>query len=258
MILGLERPSREVAAFVADLAVDVQAGSEHERRTIDSWLHAAVPDRCACGSQLRRFERLNGGRCWGCSTADEGQREGPDAALVRRLADCGVPARYRSYTVSGWLGDLPELALEWAVRPSGVLFVCGPPGTGKTHLAVIVSGMIEADRLWLLWQSCRSLPRDLAEDERNGSDRPLWKRLVSCGVLVLDDLGAEPGTAWAADRVGAVLDERYSRALPTLVTSNLTLEEIYRADPRIGSRLASEAVVAPLVGPDRRLVGNGG
>jgi len=229
---------------------------------LEAWLHEPVEGRCRCGAALRRFEKLNAATCWDCTRATFSESaEGSEGAraVARWLEAAGVPARYRGYTLEAWRGEIPADVLAWANDPRETLFLCGPTGTGKTHLAAIAFAIAVAGGdvppRWSSWQSCRTLPRELAAERvfGDGGARPLWRLVSRVPVLVLDDLGTEPATEWAADQVGAVLDARYQGALATVVTSNLTLSEIYRADARVGSRLAAGAVVVPLAGPDRRV-----
>jgi DNA replication protein DnaC len=58
-------------------------------------------------------------------------------------------------------------------------------------------------------------------------------------VLVLDDLGTQSGTAWAQEKLFQVLNHRYNAQLPTVVTTNLSLE---RLDERLRMRLTDPAI----------------
>lgn len=61
-------------------------------------------------------------------------------------------------------------------------------------------------------------------------------------VLIMDDLGAERLTEFAADRLIDVMDYRTRKQLPTVVTTNLTAEQIKaRYDPRLVRRLGEGA-----------------
>lgn len=54
-----------------------------------------------------------------------------------------------------------------------------------------------------------------------------------CGLLILDDLGAEKPTEWVRERIFSIIDYRYGNMLPTWGTSNLTPDKL--AD-QIGER----------------------
>ena len=64
-------------------------------------------------------------------------------------------------------------------------------------------------------------------------------------LLVLDDLGAHSTTPWAQEKLFQLLNLRYNAALPTVITSNLALEE---QDPRIQSRMLDRACATSGVG----------
>ena len=49
-------------------------------------------------------------------------------------------------------------------------------------------------------------------------------------LLVLDDLGAERDTAYAAEQIFNVVDARVQTGLPLIVTTNLSVAEMQQAD----------------------------
>lgn len=75
-------------------------------------------------------------------------------------------------------------------------------------------------------------------------------------LLVIDDLSAERKTEYMQEIVFNVIDSRYRAGLPTIVTSNLTADEIKNsadiAYQRIFSRLLEMCVPIEVKGEDRR------
>ena len=72
--------------------------------------------------------------------------------------------------------------------------------------------------------------------------------------LALDDIGSEKATDWALQMLYLLIDRRYSQMLKTIITSNLTLDQIAdRLDDRISSRIAGMCKIVSIKGKDRRL-----
>ena len=67
-----------------------------------------------------------------------------------------------------------------------------------------------------------------------------FRTLRTVDVLLLDDLGAESPTSWAAQALFQLLDYRYVHELPTVIASNMALGEF---PSRIRSRLKDRSVV---------------
>ena len=62
-----------------------------------------------------------------------------------------------------------------------------------------------------------------------------------CGLLILDDLGAEQvkDTTWLEDRLYQIVGHRHANMLPTVITSNVGLDELAgRIGERNGWRIA--------------------
>ena len=72
--------------------------------------------------------------------------------------------------------------------------------------------------------------------------------------LVLDDIGVEKMTDWARQTLDVIFYERDGHNLATIITSNLSPDEIEKKiDARISSRIAGMGKILPLIGPDYRI-----
>lgn len=74
----------------------------------------------------------------------------------------------------------------------------------------------------------------LQKGYEDGSYYSLLDECYTCRLLVLDDLGHQRETAWRAEMMDRIIDARYMRRLFTVVTTNLSGEQL---PPRIASRL---------------------
>ena len=70
--------------------------------------------------------------------------------------------------------------------------------------------------------------------------------------ICFDDLGAEKLTEAKRENLYYIIDSRYREMLPTIVTSNFTIQEISETEPRIASRFAEMGNILQFTGTDYR------
>ena len=189
--------------------------------------------------------------------------------LRRKIDRAQIPARYSGLTFENYSVDAGNKnAVNWAKHviknPRQSLYISGGAGTGKTFLAAILAQELMKAGKSVLFVDVPTLLDNLRKTFNKSSDSDttldeMMKALSTADVLILDDMGVENPTAWVAERVYLIVNDRYNTDKPVIVTSNLSLGALINrfADEitgtRIVSRLQQMCKLAEITGSDRRL-----
>jgi DNA replication protein DnaC len=237
------------------------------------------PSHCGvCGSEVEVVSSPITSKtityCPSCSEKEEQERKSHQREALKKqltermeiyLRKRGVPRRYLNARIT----DFPAHWQKLKESTTG-LFLTGSRGLGKTHLAVALMRemifttqpvyrggdyKIDFQRMPLFV----SVPELLLEirDTFNGSgasEKAVIDKYSWVDVLVLDDLGAEKTSDWVLQTLYTTMDRRYREELRTIITSNLSIEEIEeKFDDRVASRVAGMCRVCTIKGRDRRI-----
>ncbi|MEU3017184.1 ATP-binding protein [Nocardiopsis sp. NPDC007018] len=183
-------------------------------------------------------------------------RQRINAALTKfeRVA----PPRYLTATtqhptVCDWAD---RVAADVTQAPS--LMLWGGTGTGKTHAAfgaVRRIALTGPTRFGFLATTFPDLYAALRPGRGNDDERErLMRRVLTVPVLLLDDLGTTKSSSWTEETTYRIVNHRYNRMLPVIITSN----EPPAALPallgdRIASRLIEMTTRVEMTGADQRL-----
>ena len=159
-----------------------------------------------------------------------------------------IPARYSSCTLQSFDIHAPSAAAKDQLlqakslsqgyidrfvtetgdfSQTGLIYI-GPPGVGKTHLAVaVLKELISRYRVRGLFVDFTSLIHEIQATFDPGSPdskRDILDPVVEAEVLILDELGAQKPSPWVNEILYLVMNSRYTKRLPTLFTTNYRLQ----------------------------------
>ena len=138
------------------------------------------------------------------------------------------------------------------------LLLIGKTGTGKTHLSTAIAKTVIEKGFSVLYDSTQNILSAFEADKfRSPRDESEFKsdKYLETDLLILDDLGAEFTTQFAVSCLYNLLNTRYNRGLSTVISTNLSDEELQaKYEDRIFSRLVGQDTeILLFVGRDKRV-----
>lgn len=180
-----------------------------------------------CDCLRREIEERNLGELQNYSNLDSLQH------LTFETFDPSVPGVQDAYQAAH---DFVRDTRRWLVFYGGF-------GAGKTHLAAAIAHELIKRRSRLVFQVVPDLLDHLRASFGPTSEvryDQLFEAVKDAEVLILDDLGEERPNSFAEEKLFQLVNHRYNRRLPTVVTTN---REPERIDQRIWSRLNDQSLV---------------
>ena len=149
-----------------------------------------------------------------------------------------------------------EYARQFTNHSSSILMF-GKTGRGKTHLSLAIANRVLQNGYNVLYDSAINFLRQVEKEHfgRGGSNDDTLDTLLSCDLLILDDLGTEFHKQFYQSTVYNIINTRMNRDLPTIISTNLNHNEISALyDERITSRIYTTYTCLHFVGQDVRVL----
>lgn len=149
--------------------------------------------------------------------------------------------------------DVKEMAERYALQGEGWFFIAGQSGSGKTHIcAAICRAMIEqgTEVLFMPWRDVStSLKAGVNDKDWYKSETAPFKKTP---VLYIDDLFKGGATGPDIKLAFEILNYRYNDTkLRTVISSELSIEQILDLDEAIGGRIVERAKGFLLKAPEK-------
>jgi DNA replication protein DnaC len=202
-----------------------------------------------------------------------------DRVVQERLADANIPKRYLHCTFENFVTYNDSLKRAVAdARSVGQRFLHatsveqhgrgllleGPPGVGKTHLAVaVLKEVVSTFGVQGIFYDTRELLkviRSTYSASIRTTETDILRPVMGAQLLVLDDLGAEKTSEWVEEMMNLIVNTRYNERLMTIFTSNFPdipddtdpNSLLFRIGFRMRSRLHEMCEFVALDGADYR------
>lgn len=121
------------------------------------------------------------------------------------------------------------------------LIMQGGTGLGKTHLSLAIANEALEKGFGVIYGSAQNLATNLERERfsREPVESDTNQMLLSCDLLILDDLGTEFSTSFVDAAIYNVINTRLMTENPTIISTNLSMLELQK---RYSERFVSRVI----------------
>lgn len=143
-------------------------------------------------------------------------------------------------------------------KSSSSLLFKGGTGLGKTHLSLAIAGEVIGKGFGVIYGSAQNFAVALEKerfDRREQEDvDDTHSQLLSCDLLILDDLGTEFSSSYVNAALYDIVNSRMLADKPTIISTNLSMKELEsRYSERFASRITGYYGKLEFLGSDVRI-----
>lgn len=209
------------------------------------------PERCDCPEAVAEYERETADREAYEKAKREAERaekmqervreiigaSGMHARFLRRTFDSFQPTQENHRALAAckkYADNFRSKQPEYNEDPGrNGLFITGPKGTGKTHLAAAIANQLMQEGTAVVCMTMIDLldriKQTFEQHQKWGaSESTVLNTYKEVPLLIIDDMGKEPATEWAVSKIYAIINARYEAYLPTIITTNYSDSELVR------------------------------
>jgi DNA replication protein DnaC len=174
---------------------------------------------------------------------EELERQQKNMRWLARIGDAGIPERFKTRTLETYVVDanntkqqrIYDFCKDYAasfdgVRKTGRSFLMlGTVGTGKTHLSIGIALEVMKSSHSAVFTSASKIFRSIKDTYQKGSHQKESEAMAvytQCDLLIIDEVGVQRGSDFEKETFFDVINERYENMRPTIILSNLTIDEI--------------------------------
>lgn len=183
------------------------------------------------------------------------------------LGKSGIKKRYLSRTIDSFsvtaenkrsfevATDYIKNFREYFTQGKG-LYLEGPCGTGKTHLAIAIALAIINTGVPVICKTSIDMLGDIKRCyERNSevTEEEVLEAYKTVDLLIIDDLGKEQVTEWSVPVLYSILNERYEALLPTIITTNYNTTALAEKLSAKGDAETATAIISRFVESSKRV-----
>ncbi|WP_078665681.1 MULTISPECIES: ATP-binding protein [Carboxydocella] len=153
-----------------------------------------------------------------------------------KLGERFMTRKFENFQVTTKNKQAYEIALKYAkefekYKKQGLgLIFTGSYGTGKTHLAAAICHELILQGYQPIFGTMINLLEKIKatydDDYARENEEQVINKYINCDLLIIDDLGKERPTEWAVEKLYYIINSRYEKNKPILITSNYDIEKL--------------------------------
>jgi DNA replication protein DnaC len=236
----------------------------HEGLVImDFVMWAPFAERCDCEQAVKKWAEHDAEVERQKIEADRRARyEAEQARINRLLGQSGIGKRFQNRRFDTFKADTParkrayQVAKDYAdnfgmFAQDGIgIYIEGTNGTGKTHLAAAIAMQLMTEqKVSCICKTAGDLLLDIksAFDGDGTNEKQILHIYKDVSLLIVDDLGKEQCTDWSISTLYSILNDRYEKMLPTIITTNYNSDDLTRAlTPKGYDNYKAKAIISRL------------